>query len=85
MGLFKYARTKNDDDWYEEDTDDDEGLAESEICTCEHCGRTFVLGDAISNFHFCDLSYTDICSMQLLCEDCAVEEAEREYPTIDEI
>lgn len=86
MGLFKYVRTDKISDWYEEDTDEDAGIADRKICQCEHCGKSFILHDAINDFNFCDLEYTDICTFEVLCAECAEKMAEEEcpeYPNIE--
>ena len=77
MGLFKWIRTGADDAFLDEDTDDDIEAVECNTYTCERCGTTFVLADAIwqfeSHFHG-DISYSEF--WEKICGDCAIEDIE---------
>ncbi len=77
MGLYRYIRTGNEDDFNEDDTDYDIGLIENNTYECERCGAIFVLGDAIAIFedHFNgDLTYQDF--WEILCGECAINDIE---------
>lgn len=77
MGLFKWFKYGNEDDFIEDGTDEDIGLIELDTFTCERCGSSFVLIDAITQFesHFnYDLTYQDF--QEKLCGDCAINDIE---------
>lgn len=82
MGLYKWFTSGNRNDFLEDDSDFDLGIIEFNTFTCDRCGTSFVLSDAISEFenHFnYDLTYEDF--REKLCGDCAIKEIESKIPT----